>query len=96
MCITRDNFREIVTFQHRYPRYELKLVPRIDGAGALKSDSPAATSTPQKSAQETDGEEEEDIEQESNSEEILDVSGHATSQKKKINRNCIPTKEETH
>ena len=81
MCITKDNFREIVTFQRRYPRCELKIVPQIDGASALKSDSPA-TSTPHKSAPETDEEEQEDIQQETNSEEILDVLCDATSQKK--------------
>ena len=70
MCVTRDNFREIVTFQRRYPRCEFKLVPRIDGAPALKSDSPAA-STPLKSAQETDQEEEENNETEPNSGKLL-------------------------
>ena len=28
--ITKENFRELVTFQRRYPRCEIKLVPRVD------------------------------------------------------------------
>ena len=93
MCVTRDNFREIVTFHRRYPRCELKLVPRIDGAGALKSDSPAA-STPLKSAQETDEEEEENNEIEPNSEQIFYVSAYVSSQKKNKSVSFI-TKEKT-
>ena len=28
--ITKENFRELVTFQRKYPRCEIKLVPRVD------------------------------------------------------------------
>ena len=28
--ITKENFRELVTFQRKYPRCEIKLVPQVD------------------------------------------------------------------
>jgi len=70
ICVTRDNFREIVTFLRRYPRCEIKIVPRIDLSPALKTDSPAA-STPLKSAKESDQEDEEDNELEPDCEQIV-------------------------
>ena len=30
LVITKENFRELVTFQRKYPRCEIKLVPRVD------------------------------------------------------------------
>ena len=30
LVITKENFRELVTFQQRYPHCEIKLVPRVD------------------------------------------------------------------
>ena len=92
MCVTRDNFREIVTFLRRYPCCEIKIVPRIDPSPALKTDSPAA-STPLKSAKESDQEEEEDNELEPNCEQIVHVPADGSSQKKSNSSASQPKKK---
>jgi len=92
ICVTRDNFREIVTFLRRYPRCEIKIVPRIDLSPALKTDSPAA-STPLKSAKETDQEEEEDNELEPNCEQIVHVPADGSSQNKSNSSASQPKKK---
>ena len=92
ICVTRDNFREIVTFLRRYPRCEIKIVPRIDLSPALKTDSPAA-STPLKSAKESDQEDEEDNELEPDCDQIVHVPADGTSQKKSTSSASQPKKK---
>ena len=58
ISVTKHNYREIVTFQQRYPCCKLKIVPRFDGAAALKSES-SVTSTAKKSMPDSDEEVEE-------------------------------------
>ena len=75
ITVSKENFRELVTIQRRYPRCELKIVPRLEPASINQSDQklPAPSSDP------TQTEEVDELQETEDNDEILkgaaDVAG---------------------
>ena len=74
ITVTKENFREVVTVQKRYPRCELKSVPRLEPQTNSLSDQKLPA--PSEPSQTEENEEIEDIEDTTDSQECaLSVTG---------------------
>jgi hypothetical protein len=77
ITVSKENFRELVTIQRRYPRCELKIVPRLEPASINQSDQKllAPSSDPTQTAAEEVDELQETDDNDENLKGAADVAG---------------------